>query len=327
MNISDSRYSVGALLYCPALNDKIALSVLRGQFGVNYSLALCLEDSIADSAVEKALNQLENTFKELSAHAPSAAVPLPKIFVRVRNPEQIQEVYEKIRPFSDIFTGFIFPKYSLETAPIYNREFQKVLATIGKRIYMMPVLESRDLISYSTRCATLLSLKEHIDQMRDHVLNIRVGGNDFSNAFGLRRHIDEVIYDILPIAQLLCDILTVFSMDYVVSGPVWEYYSGEDHLWAEGLKRELKYDLLNGFIGKTVIHPNQIPIVTQALKVDKQDYEDALQILNWDNSQGALVAGSATGTRMNEVKTHRNWALRIVTLAGIYGIRDSSESS
>lgn len=65
MNNIDVRYSVGALLYSPALNDKIASSILNGQFGKTYSVALCLEDTIADSAVGQALEQLGNTFKTL----------------------------------------------------------------------------------------------------------------------------------------------------------------------------------------------------------------------------------------------------------------------
>ena len=62
------KYSVGALLYSPALNEKIAEAIISGQFGTNYSIALCLEDTIADTAVEHALNQLENTFKKLGMH-------------------------------------------------------------------------------------------------------------------------------------------------------------------------------------------------------------------------------------------------------------------
>ena len=168
----------------------------------------------------------------------------------------------------------------------------------------------------------LIQLKHKIDDMKDHVLNVRVGGNDFSNAFGVRRHIDETIYDILPVSQLLCDILTVFSRDYVVSGPVWEYYSSNNDEWAIGLKRELKYDVLNGFVGKTVIHPNQIPVVVDSLKVKKQDYDDAMEILSWRDDSALLVGGSAQKERMNEVNTHLRWAKRVASLAAVYGVQN-----
>ena len=322
MNNIDVRYSVGALLYSPALNGKIATSILSGQFGKNYSVALCLEDTIADSAVGQALEQLGNTFKTLHEAAATHNVALPKIFVRVRNPEQITAVYQQISGFDDVFSGFIFPKYSLANADEYNREFIETLNRSSKQFYMMPILESEDIVDYATRPSVLIQLKQKIDDMKEHVLNVRVGGNDFSNAFGVRRHIDETIYDILPVSQLLCDILTVFSRDYVVSGPVWEFYSSDNDEWSIGLKRELKYDVLNGFVGKTVIHPNQIPVVVDSLKVNKQDYDDAMEILSWRDDNALLVGGSAQKERMNEVNTHLRWAKRVASLAAVYGVQN-----
>ena len=182
MNNIDVRYSVGALLYSPALNDKIASSILNGQFGKTYSVALCLEDTIADSAVGQALEQLGNTFKTLHLAFATHDVTLPKIFVRVRNPEQISVVYQKISCFDELFSGFIFPKYSLANADEYNSEFLKVLSQSSKQFYMMPILESEDIVDYTTRPSVLIQLKQKIDDMKDHVLNVRVGGNDFSNA-------------------------------------------------------------------------------------------------------------------------------------------------
>lgn len=185
--------------------------------------------------------------------------------------------------------------------------------------YMMPILESRDIVEYSTRHKVLSDLKKKIDSMKKYILNIRVGGNDFSNEFAARRHYDESIYSILPISQLLGDILTVFSREYVVSGPVWEFFSSDNDEWKIGLRNELKLDRLNGFVGKTVIHPKQIKVVNEALKVSQKDYEDAKEILNWDE-KGLQVGNSFAGERMNEVKTHTNWAYKTLVLAEIYGV-------
>ena len=60
-------------------------------------------------------------------------------------------------------------------------------------------------------------------------------------------------------ADILTDILTVFSQDYVVSGAVWEYYNGEK--WDSGMRKEIQKDLTAGFCGKTVIHPKQIDVL------------------------------------------------------------------
>lgn len=207
----------------------------------------------------------------------------------------------------------------MTNAHAYNEEFLKINDSSMKKLYMMPILESKDIVDFSSRSEVLGEIKDQIDMVNTYVLNVRVGGNDFSNEFSSRRHYDETIYDILPIAQLLSDILTVFSREYVVSGPVWEFFSSDNDEWKIGLQKELKLDKLNGFIGKTVIHPKQIPVVNEMLKVDRKDYEDAKSILNWDNSD-LQVGKSYGGERMNEVRTHYNWAKKMLLLSEVYGI-------
>ena len=80
-------------------------------------------------------------------------------------------------------------------------------------------------------------------------------------------------------------------------------------------------DVAMGFIGKTAIHPNQVRIINEALKVSREDYDDAMQILSW-NKNAAGVSGSANQNRMNEVKTHTHWAQKIVHMANYYGIQE-----
>ena len=70
----------------------------------------------------------------------------------------------------------------------------------------------------------------------------------------------------------------------------------------------MELDLLNGFVGKTVIHPNQIPIVNEMLRVSTLDYEDAKSILDWDKNTMWLVSGNVQGTRINELNTHCTWS-------------------
>lgn len=42
------------------------------------------------------------------------------------------------------------------------------------------------------------------------------------------------------ISSCLCDIENVFSSEYVVSAPVWEYFdTGSDDKWKQGLKENL----------------------------------------------------------------------------------------
>lgn len=319
MNLNRKCYEIGALLYAPALNDTVVKSIINEKFGKKYSMAFCLEDTVSDDAVEVAEKQLVSTLVQIWEENKKANFYLPKIFIRVRAPEQILKLLNSLHEAVDILTGFIFPKYSLGNAKQYNTIMKEINRRGNKIYYMMPILESKDIINYGTRKEILLQIKEYIDDVRDYVLNVRVGGNDFSNEFAARRHYDETIYDIKPIANLLGDILTVFSREYVLSGPVWEFFASDNNEWKEGLIKELALDRLNGFVGKTVIHPKQIEVVNDALKVSRKDYEDAKAILQWDkNSLG--VSKSTAGERMNEVKTHGNWAAKTLILAEVYGI-------
>lgn len=189
-----------------------------------------------------------------------------------------------------------------------------------KVIYCMPILESRQIASVITRKESLMKLRSLLDQSYDYVLNVRVGGNDFSNLYGLRRKVDQTVYDLGVVRDILIDILNVFSDAYVVSGPVWEYYGdNETDPWAIGLKRELELDRANGFMGKTCIHPSQIALINNSMKVSREDYEDAKAILGWhDDALG--VAGSHQGNRMNEVRCHGKWAEMILHRADMFGI-------
>ncbi len=319
MNNSLLYYSVGALLYCPANRKTIVDSITRQRFGTKYSLALCLEDTIRDDCVAEAEHILTNSLCQLAKRTEQETFYLPKIFVRVRNARQIGRLYKAFGESIRLVTGFILPKFSLENADTYIQEILRANELASQPLYTMPIFESPSIIDLRYRTEILYTLKEKLDQIEDKVLNIRVGGNDLCHAFGYRRHDDESIHQIRPIADIFSDIITVYGRDYVVSGPVWEYYHSSN--WERGLYHEIADDKLCGFIGKTVIYPTQISIVNEAYKVSEHDYQDAAAILNWDKSSHSLVAGSVSKERMNEYKTHSNWALRTLLTAEYFGVK------
>lgn len=311
-------YSVGPLLYCPAHNETLAASVISQKFGKQFSLAVCLEDTIRDDSVAKAEHTLTKTITDIWHARQTQNFYLPSIFIRVRSSEQIPRLLRSFGDASTILTGFIIPKFSIGHSDDFIQEIVKANESSAHSLYMMPIYESSSIIDLRSRYDILYALKEKLDKVEDLVLNIRVGGNDLCHMFGYRRHVHESIHQIAPIANIFSDILTVYGMDYVVSGPVWEYYNGEQ--WEAGLKKELTDDRLCGFVGKTVIHPNQIEIVNRAYQVSRQDFEDAKMILNWNPDKHTLVSGSFKNERMNEYKTHWKWAQKILFLAEQYGI-------
>lgn len=300
------QYKVGGLLYMPAFQKNIIRKISRNELPHLTSAAFCLEDSIRDESLDEAETSLEFILRELEG-----LEDLPLIFVRIRSPRHLQTFHESIGSRSKILTGYILPKFDMSDADAFLKLAREI------NLPIMPTLESNRIASLSTRRTELLSLKQLLDDSKELVLNIRVGVNDFCNLYGLRRNVRLTIYDIGIVRDVLIDILNVFAKDYVVAGSVWNYFSGD--FWAEGLRLELELDKTNGFIGKSAIHPAQLPIIFDSMKVSKTDLDDADLILNWKSKTSGVIK-SADGSRMNEIKCHTSWARRIKILGELYGV-------
>jgi citrate lyase beta subunit len=326
------KYSVGALMYSPATNSKTAKKVIRRQESpqneLKYldSLVFCLEDAITLASVGFAELSLVKSLQQIDIALNEGKVKkLPLLFVRVRNSEQLSRLIFELGNLRELLTGFVLPKYDSSNCNKYVTILQEFNTMRKRPFYVMPVLETHSIISTDTRLEELEKIKRSLKQINPYVLNVRVGGNDFCGLYGLRRSTEQTVYDIVLVRSILEDILNLFSLDYVVSAPVWEYFgSDKKAAWAKGLERELALDTLNGFLGKTAIHPSQLELIHKSLQVDKHDYKDAKSILDWKDSELG-VAKSNEGTRMNEVATHRKWAEKIVTLAELYGVKESSD--
>lgn len=305
------QYKIGGLLYMPAFQENIVEKIKNNSVDCLTSVAFCLEDSIRDEALADAEETLKKILQNLQP-----LKNLPLIFIRIRTPEHFLAVYQKLEKFNDIITGYIFPKFDLYNAESYVNATVEINSHRAKKIFVMPIFETENVIE----SANLIELKNILESVQDYILNIRVGVNDLSNIYGLRRNVHCTIYDIGVVRNILVDILKIFAKDYVVAGSVWNYFAnGENTAWAEGLKKELALDRLNGFIGKSAIHPSQLPYIFDSLKVTLADFNDAEQILNWDSDSSGVVKGSG---RMNELKCHTKWAQRIKILSEIYGVQD-----
>ena len=316
MNIDELPYHVGGLLYTPALNKTIADKLISGKIKALTSLVFCLEDSIMDDKLEEAEEQLKESLTKLIGHEDD----LPLLFVRVRTPKHMAKIHEYLGELELLLTGYVLPKFDTTNADEYISLIREFNIMREKRLYIMPILESRAVADIQNRVAIMEDIKRRLDSARQYVLNVRVGGNDFSNMYGLRRSKEQSIYDIGVIRDILVNIINVFAKDYVVSGPVWEYFgTDESGDWANGLRREISLDLINGFVGKTAIHPSQLPVIFESLKVSQSDYEDARNIADW-RTDGFAVSKGAKGDRMNEVKCHLRWAKQILTRAKVYGV-------
>lgn len=329
------QYAVGGLLYMPASNMKIADKIIAGQVSNIKSMVLDLEDALGDDMIGFGKNNICTIATKLEQAISEGRMryeDVPLIFVRVREKGQMKQLVESLGSRCKYITGFNIPKFDRYTCNEYINEFMeisdKVYLEFGCKLYIMPIIENKWAMYRQHRMDNLLRINDALRPLHENVLNIRVGGADFCNIFGIRRDITEIIEDIGVVRSVFADIINVFAKNYVVSGPVWEYYgkAGEDgdNQWKEGLIRELRADRLNGFIGKTCIHPTQLPVVQESLIVNRRDYEDALSILGMNPNTSGVQRGSNdthNNYRMNEVKTHTNWAHKVISLAHIYGVK------
>ena len=145
----------------------------------------------------------------------------------------------------------------------------------------MPILETPCIIHKETRIEELIKIKHIIDYYKEYVLNIRIGGTDFSGLYSLRRSKDFTIYDLAVVKDCISDIINVFKRDdYVISGVVYEHYNKVLDFHNNVLIKETLLDRANGLTGKTVIHPTQVNIVNSLMVVSKEDYIDASNILS-----------------------------------------------
>lgn len=314
----DLEYRVGPLIYMPALRRDIKEKLIKTKSCGISCAAVCLEDTIRDDKLTDAENNLISVITDLYNCISSGEYSpenFPEIFIRVRCPEQMKLLAEGCGESFKMISGFIFPKINELNISSYIEE----VFNLDNSLLMMPIIENPSLLNPRKRYAALQGIYDILYACKDNVLNVRVGGNDFSNAVSICTDVFHTIYDIAPVASLLSDISAFFTSDFTVSAPVWNYFDGEN--WLDGMKKEMDKDRYYGFIGKTVIHPRQIPVVLEYMKIPQTEYDAAQLILSSDGEIQAFNCGG----RMYENKVHTKWAERTVKLAEVYGIRTDEE--
>lgn len=319
------KYAIGANLYMNG-EKNFYKKIIYGEFNDLGAISICFEDATKDSEVEAAENNVVNMLNKLNKYINNEKekrINIPLIFFRVRNYNQFIKFTSKLsKNHYKYIAGFIFPKFNSENAIGYLEYTRRLAIKYNEVLYAMPILESEFIIYKETRLQELLDIKEILNKYPDIILNIRVGGTDFSSKFGLRRSVDSSIYNIRVVSDCLIDIVNMFLRDkdnYVISAPVWEYFSDDiNSKEVQGLIREIKNDKENGFCGKTIIHPNQKKYVNALYTVTYEEYIDAKNIIN-SCSDGGVFKGYG-GNKMNEVKPHYNWAKKIIDRAEVFGV-------
>lgn len=344
------QYCLGATMYMPG-TKKITNKILNREMLGLTSMVMCFEDAcpieLLEDAEENTLLFLSELSNALERNEISYDI-IPLIFIRVRNFEQFKKFSEKLNKHHlKVLAGINFPKFNSNNGEDYFSHLKYLNEKFDDKLYGMPIIEDPIVAYKETRMSELLSIKKILDRYHNLVLQIRVGGTDFSSCFGVRRGVDYSIYDIMTVRDCLSDILNVFSRnnDYILSGPVWEYFRASkdmmfkklpkhtlnDYLLrdqkiinneVDGLIREVIKDKANGFVGRTVIHPTHLKYVNALQAVTKEEYDDACQILKKKDG----VVKSKNSNKMNEIKPHTNWATKIYMRSKAFGVIENESS-
>jgi len=338
------QYCLGAAMYMPGFQDFTPKILDRAMPGLT-TMVLCFEDACPIERVPEAMANVHHLLSSIADAVDGGSLDpdhVPLIFVRVRDLAQFKAFGEGLTAREVRFLcGVNFPKFNAENGYEYYAYLQDLNDRFGEILYGMPIIEDPEVAYKESRMAQLLGIRKILDKYHDLVLQVRVGGTDFSSVFGVRRGVDYSLYDIMTVRECLSDIMNVCGRnnDYVIAGPVWEYFRAPKELMFEklpphgledylirrkplvnneidGLLREVILDKANGFVGRTVIHPTHVKFVNALMAVTKEEYDDACQILG---TGGGVVKGSG-GNKMNEIRPHTNWAKKIRNRARAFGV-------
>lgn len=345
--------SLGATLYMPGTRSAICSEIIAQKHDGLVSMVIDLEDAVSDKEVEQAEMNVIIQLQQLSDSIDLGTCnvdDLPLIFIRVRSYLQMKHVADNLGKALSVLTGFVFPKFTRLNGSEYLTALHEINEKYSIRLYGMPILESPEVIYKESRITELIGIKKLLDENYDLILNVRMGATDFCGLFGIRRSSDYTIYDISVVRDCIADMVNIFGRsekEYIVSGPVWEYFYKSERVmkpqlretpfenilgkeglairkeminqYLDGLIKEVMMDKNNGLTGKTIIHPTHIKPVHAFSVVSYEEYMDAVSILDSMEGEGGVLK-SHFSNKMNEMKPHYNWAKKILNKAKVYGV-------
>ncbi|HES77159.1 MAG TPA: ATP-binding protein [bacterium] len=284
---------LGASLYVPTTHPDLALIAEGNKYPFLRSVIFCTEDAVSERDLEEALDNLRHTLARMPSYSPTLR------FVRVRNLAVMQRIigmsgHEKL-------DGFVIPKAT-------RHNIESYLAPIAHtRHWLMPTLETHEV--FCEREMRMLRRKLGEPHIQPRILALRIGGNDLLALLGIRRPRHVTIYR-TPLGGIIARLVTTMRPHgFHLTAPVFEHMDRP-----ELLAEEVNEDLLHGLIGKTAIHPNQVPLIESHYRVCPNDVE-AAQIILQEHSPAVFSHGGS----MCEVSTHQSWAKAILTRVQAFG--------
>lgn len=297
--LSEKLYSpwcLGAPLYMPA-HRRDLMEIANGEKHADLrSMIFCTEDAVSHTEVEGSLRHLGLCLQGFRPHSQRFR------FIRARNPEVLERLLNL--PHIEKIDGFVLPKFNLDVFNAYCDQLQ------GTAFKIMPTLETKDVFDLNA----MIELRQALLQKHvfKHITMLRIGGNDLMHIIGIRRPRQLTLYD-TPLGSIIAQLVTIFKpYGFALAAPVFEFLSDNSTL-----QKEIRLDLAHGLIGKTAIHPTQVPVIETNFRVDREDYEMAAKLL--DQSSPAVFK---MHNAMCEVATHKQWAESIMHRLHCFGIEE-----
>lgn len=289
-----SAMQLGASLYIPATRADLAAIGNGQKLPGLRSVIFCTEDAVH-------LRDLESALANLAALLPML-MPAPLLrFIRPRSPAVLARLLrmdgiERIQ-------GFALPKFGPHTLEDWLQVWDGYQGS-----YLLPILETVEAFSHRHMEALCTRLSDN--GLQERILCLRIGGNDLLNLLGIRRGRGATVYD-TPLRDTIADLVRIFHpAGYQLSAPVFDYLDTP-----AVLAREVAADLQHGLVGKTAIHPEQVPVIEALYQVGLDDYETARAI---------LAPNAAAVFRCNdsfcEPATHWRWATAVLARAQAFGV-------
>jgi len=284
---------MGASLYVPTTHKDL-LEIANGiKLPKLRSVIFCTEDAVADRELSYALFNLSVMLENMDP------VGVLDRFVRVRNPEVLERVLAM--KGSEHLTGFVIPKATRDNFDAYF----KLVRQTGH--LLMPTLETAEAFDEREMVAFRDLLRA--PGVVGRILALRIGGNDLLALLGIRRPRNMTIYR-TPLGSVIARLVTTFApYGFRLTAPVFEHLDQEALL-----DMEVQEDLAHGLVGKTAIHPDQLPLIEMHYRVQPIDVAAAVRIMDEDSP-----AVFKMGNSMCEVATHRAWAQTVLQQANHFG--------
>lgn len=292
---SISPWCLGASLYMPAHRLDLMDCANGEKLESVRSMIFCTEDAVSHAELNSSLRHLGLCLQGFRD------TPNRFRFIRARNPEILARLLDL--PDIEKIDGFVLPKFNESNFHAYFDQLQDTSFKV------MPTLETRDVFDIGAMNALRQGLLQH--DIFSRILMLRIGGNDLMNLLGIRRPRNMTLYE-TPLGHAIAQLVMIFKpYGFSLAAPVFEYL--ED---AVTLQKEIQLDLAHGLIGKTAIHPSQVPVIEAMYGVNNEDYEMALAL-----NQSASPAVFRMHGAMCEVETHKQWGRDIIDRRQRYGDR------